>query len=134
MTWREPELNLHALRELRGMERFFAFLVPIAIPVAIFHFVSGRYGNGVMATGAILVGSAVLLISIHSRGVADEPIVDQPDDDDDWFGWLEDEEPLDALDRPTDEPLPAPFQAALDEIFSKRIPGNDDDSHIRQPR
>jgi hypothetical protein len=128
-------LNLRALRDLRGMERFFAFLVPIAIPVAIFHFVSGRYGNGIMATGAILVGSAVLLISIHSRGVSDEPVVVEPDDDDDWFGWLEDEHPVDALDRPTDEPLPAPFQAVLDEIFSKRVPGKgDDDSHIRQPR
>ena len=128
-------MNLRALRELRGMERFFAILVPIAIPVAIFHFVSGRYGNGLMATGAILVGSAVLLISIRTGGVAEEQAVEQPDDDDDWFGWIEDEDPLDALDRPTDEPLPAPFQAVLDEIWSKRIPGSgDDDSHIRQPR
>lgn len=127
-------MNLRALRELRGMERFFAFLVPIAIPVAIFHFVSGRYGNGIMATGAILIGSAVLFISIKARGVAEEQIVDNGDDDD-WFGWLEDENPADELDRPTDEPLPAPFQAVLDEIFSKRIPGSgDDDSHIRQPR
>jgi len=128
-------LNLRALRELRGMERFFAILVPIAIPVAIFHFVSGRYGNGIMATGAILLGSAVLLISIRTGGVAEEQVVDRPDDDDDWFGWIEDEDPLDALDRPTDEPLPAPFQAVLDEIWSKRVPGSgDDDSHIRQPR
>ena len=128
-------MNLRALRELRGMERFFAILVPIAIPVAIFHFVSGRYGNGIMATGAILVGSVVLLISIRTGGVAEEQVIDQPDDDDDdWFGWIEDEDPIDALDRPTDEPLPAPFQAALDEIFSKRIPREDDDSHIRQPR
>jgi len=127
-------LNLHALRDLRGMERFFAFLVPIAIPVAIFHFVSGRYGNGVMATGAILIGSIVLAIRIRSGGTTEEQYVEQPDDDDDWFGWLEDEDPADALDRPTEEPLPAPFQAVLDEIFSKRIPGNDDDSHIRQPR
>src|SRR5687768_5687116 len=116
------------------MERFFAFLVPIAIPVAIFHFVSGRYGNGIMATGAILVGSAVLLISIKAHGVAEEQVVDNGDDDD-WFGWLEDEDPADALDRPTDEPLPSPFQAVLDDIFSKRIPGSgDDDSHIHQPR
>lgn|GEM_PF-4321277 len=127
-------MNLHALRDLRGMERFFAFLVPIAIPVAIFHFVSGRYGNGVMATGAILIGSIVLAIRIRSGGTTEEQYVEQPDDDDDWFGWLEDEDPADALDRPTEEPLPAPFQAVLDEIFSKRIPGNDDDSHIRQPR
>lgn len=116
------------------MERFFVFLVPIAIPVAIFHFVSGRIGNGIMATGAILLGSVVLLISIRTRGEAAEVVVDN-DDDDDWFGWLEDEEPADVLDRPTDEPLPAPFQSALDEIFSKRIPGSgDDDSHIHQPR
>lgn len=128
-------MNLRALRDLRGMERFFAFLVPIAIPVAIFHFVSGRYGNGIMATGAILLGSAVLIISIRTGGVAEEQIVDQPDDDDDWFGWLEDDDPADELDRPTNEPLPAPFQAVLDEIWSKRIPGSgDDDSHIRQPR
>lgn len=128
-------MNLRALRELRGMERFFAILVPIAIPVAIFHFVSGRYGNGLMATGAILVGSAVLLISIRTGGIHGEQVVEQPDDDDDWFGWIEDENPADALDRPTDEPLPAPFQAVLDEIWSKRIPGSgDDDSHIRQPR
>ncbi len=128
-------MNLRALRELRGMERFFAILVPIAIPVAIFHFASGRYGNGIMATGAILVGSAVLLISIRTGGVDEEQVVDQPDDDDDWFGWIEDENPADELDRPTNEPLPAPFQAALDEIWSKRIPGSgDDDSHIRQPR
>jgi hypothetical protein len=129
-------LNLRTLRELRGMERFFAFLVPIAIPVAIFHFVSGRIGNGIMATGAILLGSAVLIISIRSGGIANEqPVDNPPDDDDDWFGWLEDEDPIDELDRPTDEPLPAPFQAVLDEIWSKRIPGSgDDDSHIRQPR
>lgn len=116
------------------MERFFAFLVPIAIPVAIFHIVSGRYGNGIVAVGAILVGSTVLFISIHSRGTATEHVVDDGGDDDDWFGWLEDEDPIDALDRPTDEPLPAPFQAVLDEIFSKRVPREDDDSHIRQPR
>jgi hypothetical protein len=128
-------LNLRALRQLRGMERFFAFLVPIAIPVAIFHFVSGRYGNGIMATGAILLGSAVLVISIRTGGATEEQVIDQPDDDDDWFGWLEDDDPADELDRPTNEPLPAPFQAVLDEIWSKRIPGSgDDDSHIRQPR
>ncbi len=121
------------MRELRGMERFFAFLVPIAIPVAIFHFVSGRYGNGIVAVGAILVGSAVLVISIKTGGVAGEQAVDDGGDDD-WFGWLEDEDPADALDRPTDEPLPAPFQAVLDEIWSKRIPREDDDRHIRQPR
>lgn len=117
------------------MERFFAFLVPIAIPVAIFHFVSGRIGNGIMATGAILLGSAVLVISIRSGGIATEQPVEDPPDDDDWFGWLEDEDPANELDRPTDEPLPAPFQAVLDEIWSKRIPeSGDDDSHIRQPR
>ncbi len=127
-------MNLRALRELRGMERFFAFLVPIAIPVAIFHFVSGRYGNGIVAVGALLVGSAVLIISIRTGGVAEEQTVDDGGDDDDWFGWLEDEDPADALDRPTDEPLPAPFQAVLDEIWSKRIPREDDDRHIRQPR
>ena len=128
-------MNLRALRQLRGMERFFAFLVPIAIPVAIFHFVSGRYGNGIMATGAILLGSAVLVISIRTGGATEEQVIDQPDDDDDWFGWLEDEDPADELDRPTTEPLPAPFQAVLDEIWSKRIPGSgDDDSHIHQPR
>lgn len=127
-------MNLRALRDLRGMERFFAFLVPIAIPVAIFHFVSGRYGNGIMATGAVVVGTAVLIISIKARGVAEEQFVDNGDDDD-WFGWLEDENPADELDRPTDEPLPAPFQAVLDEIWSKRTSGSgDDDSHIRQPR
>jgi hypothetical protein len=77
----------------------------------------------------------VLIISIRTGGAAEQQVIDQPDDDDDWFGWLEDEDPADALDRPTDEPLPAPFQAVLDEIFSKRIPGSgDDDSHIRQPR
>ena len=115
------------------MERFFVFLVPIAIPVAIFHFVSGRIGNGIMATGAILLGSVVLLISIRSREEASEVVVDH--DDDEWFGWLEDEEPADALDRPTEEPLPAPFQSVLDEIFTKRLPGSgDDDSHIHQPR
>ncbi len=127
-------MNLRALRDLRGMERFFAFLVPIAIPVAIFHYVSGRYGNGIMATGAILVGTAVLIISIKTRGTAQEQVVDNNGGDDDWFGWLEDDDPADELDRPTDEPLPAPFQAALDEIFAKRIPREDDDSHIRQPR
>ncbi len=127
-------MNLRALRELRGMERFFAFLVPIAIPVAIFHFVSGRYGNGIVAVGAVLVGSAVLVISIRTGGVAEEQAVDDGGDDDDWFGWLEDDDPADALDRPTDEPLPAPFQAVLDEIWSKRIPREDDDRHIRQPR
>jgi hypothetical protein len=116
------------------MERFFVFLVPIAIPVAIFHFVSGRIGNGIMATGAILLGSVVLLISIRTRGEAAEVVTDNGDDDD-WFGWLEDDEPADVLDRPTEEPLPAPFQSVLDEIFSKRIPGSgDDDRHIRQPR
>jgi len=127
-------LILSALRELRGMERFFAFLVPVAIPVAIFHFVSGRYGNGIVAVGALLVGSAVLIISIRTGGVAEEQTVDDGGDDDDWFGWLEDDDPADALDRPTDEPLPAPFQAVLDEIWSKRIPREDDDSHIHQPR
>lgn len=117
------------------MERFFALLVPIAIPVAIFHFVSGRYGNGIMATGAILIGSAVLIISIRTGGVAEQQTVDHTGDDDDWFGWLEDENPADILDRPATEPLPAPFQTVLDDIFSKRIPGSgDDDSHIRQPR
>lgn len=126
-------MNLHTLRELRGLERFFAILVPIAIPVAIFHFVSGRYGNGIVATGALLVGSIVLIMTIRARGVADEEIVDGSDDDD-WFGWIEDEDPLDALDRPTDEPLPAPFQAVVDEIFARRIPREDDDSHIHQPR
>lgn len=116
------------------MERFFAFLVPVAIPVAIFHFVSGRYGNGIMATGAILLGSVVLIISIRTGGVAEERVVDDGGDDD-WFGWLEEDDPADELDRPADEPLPAPFQAVLDEIWSKRIPGSgDDDSHIRQPR
>ncbi len=126
-------MNLHALRELRGMERFFAILVPIAIPVAIFHFVSGRYGNGIVATGAVLVGSIVLILTIRARGAPEEQIVEGGDDDD-WFGWIEDEDPLDALDRPTNEPLPAPFQAVLDEIWSRRIPREDDDSHIRQPR
>ena len=127
-------MNLRELRDLRGMERFFAFLVPIAIPVAIFHYVSGRYGNGIMATGAILVGTAVLIISIKTRGSGPEQVVVDDGDDDDWFGWLEDDDPADELDRPTEEPLPAPFQAALDEIFAKRIPREDDDSHIRQPR
>ena len=126
---------LGALRELRGMERFFAVLVPIAIPVAIFHFVSGRFGNGIVAVGAILVGSAVLIISVKTGGIAAErQPVDAGGGDDDWFGWPEDDDPADELDRPTDEPLPAPFQAALDEIWSKRVPREDDDSHIRQPR
>lgn len=127
-------MNLKTLRELRGLERFFVFLVPIAIPVAIFHFVSGRYGNGIMATGAILLGSAVLVISSRSGGIT-EPAATDGGDDDDWNGWLEDEDPADELDRPTTEPLPAPFQAVLDEIWSKRASGSgDDDSHIRQPR
>ena len=126
---------LSALRELRGMERFFAVLVPIAIPVAVFHFVSGRIGNGIVAVAAILVGSAVLVISVRTGGVAEERAVDDGGgSDDDWFGWLEDDDPADALDRPTDEPLPGPFQSALDEIWSRRVPREDDDSHIHQPR
>lgn len=127
-------MNLRELRDLRGMERFFAFLVPIAIPVAIFHYVSGRYGNGIMATGAILVGTVVLVISVKSRGMADEQVVDDDGGDDDWHGWLEDDDPADELDRPAKEPLPTPFQAALDEILAKRVPREDDDSHIHQPR
>ena len=116
------------------MDRFFLVIVPIAIAAAIFHFASGRIGNGIIATGAVIAGAVVVLIRANAAAseIADEPYLND-DDDDDWFGWEENEDPADALDRPTEEPLPAPFQAVLDEIMSRRVPGPDDDSHIHQP-
>jgi hypothetical protein len=127
----EPPLNLGALRELRGMDRFFILLVPIAIAAAIFHFASGRIGNGIMAIGAVIVG--LIVVTIRASAMQNEADVAPVDEDDDWFGWDEDADPADELDRPTDEPLPAPFQTVFDEILSRGIPGGDDDSHIRQP-
>lgn len=95
-----------------------AVLLPVGVPVAIFHYASGRIGNGIMLTLALLVG--VVMVVSDLRGAQDEPLAvpepaDGPDPssglDEDGDGWL---------DRPSDAPLPGPFQAAFDEIIRER--------------
>jgi hypothetical protein len=39
----------------------FLSIMLVAIPVAIYHFASGRYGNGIIATAAVIVGALLLL-------------------------------------------------------------------------
>lgn len=87
-------------------------IMPLALPIAIFHFVSGRTGNGIMATGAMLAGTVVILISARSGSGPQqaEPagIVDDFDDSDGGSAWL---------DLPTDRPLPGPFQEVWEAIM-----------------
>jgi uncharacterized protein (TIGR03382 family) len=46
---------------MNRLNAFLLFMVLVAVPVAIFHYASGRIGNGIMATVAVLVGAAILL-------------------------------------------------------------------------
>jgi hypothetical protein len=47
---------------MNRMNAFLMIMVLVAVPVAIFHYASGRIGNGIMATVAVLVGTAILMI------------------------------------------------------------------------
>ena len=40
---------------LSGLDLAAALAVLVAIPVAIYHYSSGRYGNGIIATAALIV-------------------------------------------------------------------------------
>ena len=116
----EHRLVIHALRNIQGWNRAFAAFVVLAIPVALFHYASGRIGNGLMATGAILLGATLIALDLRDAEVdVDEQETDDvvlgPDD----FWWPDAADHLhdDAwLDRVTDEPLPGPFQAVLDDL------------------
>lgn len=67
MTTRERAQRLfRRLRRQRGMNRFFIIMLLIGIPTGIFHFVSGRYGNGIMVTSAVLIGATMLIIDLSS--------------------------------------------------------------------
>jgi hypothetical protein len=94
-------------------------VVVLAIPVALFHYASGRVGNGLMATGAILLGATLVVLDMRDAGTVTD---DEPDDvllDPDDFWWPDAADHLDDaawLDRVTDEPLPGPFQAVLDDL------------------
>lgn len=110
---------LHALQRIQGWNRAFAGFVVLAIPVALFHYASGRVGNGLMATGAILLGLTLVILEARQRAApaAEAPaeVVLGPDD----YWWPDAADHLDDdawLDRITDEPLPAPFQAVMDEL------------------
>jgi hypothetical protein len=94
-------------------------LVVLAIPVALFHYASGRIGNGLMATGAILLGATLVVLDMRDAGAV---AGNEPDDvllDPDDFWWPDAADHLDDdtwLDRISDEPLPGPFQAVLDDL------------------
>lgn len=46
---------------MNRLNAFLMFMVAVAVPVAIYHYASGRIGNGIMATLAIVVGTALLM-------------------------------------------------------------------------
>lgn len=99
---------------LGGVNPLLLCILPLALPIAIFHFVSGRIGNGLIASGAVVAGAVVVLISARSGGEP-QPVVaplnasDDHDDSDDGGSAL--------LDLPTDHPLPGPFQAVWESIM-----------------
>lgn len=88
-------------------------ILPLAIPVAIFHFISGRIGNGLIASGAVLAGAIIVLLCMRGYGES-RPVPAQSDesngrdDGDDGSAWL---------DGPTDQPLPGPFQEVWETIM-----------------
>jgi ABC-type proline/glycine betaine transport system permease subunit len=45
---------------LSGLDMAAALAVLIAIPVAIYHYSSGRYGNGIIATAALIVAALII--------------------------------------------------------------------------
>lgn len=100
-------------------------VVLLAIPVAVFHFVAGRFGNGIMCSGAILAGMTLVIIDLRTGAAphaVDDTEVDAGLDPDDYW-WPDGADHLDDdtwLDRLSDEPLPAPFQAVMDELQRER--------------
>jgi hypothetical protein len=99
--------------DLRKVNPFFLIVLPLAIPVALFHFVSGRVGNGIIATVAILAGAVMVALRVREDDQPAEPVgVEQSGGLDGWDGggsvWL---------DGPATQPLPGPFQAVWEEIM-----------------
>lgn len=67
MSARERAQRLfRRLRRQRGMNRVFIIMLLIGIPTAIFHFLSGRYGNGILVSTAVLVGATMLVLDLSS--------------------------------------------------------------------
>jgi len=89
-------------------------ILPLAIPIAIFHFASGRIGNGLIASGAAVTGTVIVMLSLRGYGEPQPQAapVDTSDGHDDWddggSAWL---------DGPTDRPLPGPFQEVWESIM-----------------
>jgi hypothetical protein len=118
-------------RRLDGGNRVYAALILLAIPIAVFHYVSGRIGNGLMMTLAVTVGIGMLVYELRpssaSESEQEAPVELGPDD----YWWPDGADHLDDdawLDRVSDEPLPGPFQAVLDELQRKheRVRSHDD--------
>jgi hypothetical protein len=109
---------------LHNVPPIFLFILPAAIPIAIFHFVSGRIGNGLMASGAVVAGTVMMILRMRDEPPAEAVPADDPDDFDGWGDggsvWL---------DGPSDRPLPGPFQAVWESIMQESA---GDDSYGRE--
>jgi hypothetical protein len=106
-------------------------LIVIALPVAAFHFHSGRIGNGLIAAGAAIIGGVIIAIDLRNGRFDQFDTFNEPqfDDQDDWDDNWDD---VDWIDRPTDEPLPGPFQAFWEELQRQGVPGDDEGRHVRK--
>lgn len=50
---------------LSGFDLAAMLAILIAIPVAIYHYSSGRYGNGIIATAALIVAALIVYRDYH---------------------------------------------------------------------
>jgi hypothetical protein len=57
---------------LSWLDLFAILAILIAIPVAAFHYSSGRYGNGIIATAALIV-AALVVYRDYRAGMSEPP-------------------------------------------------------------